>query len=76
MSSFSLLEPSELFVKEVNDHCAEYKAGEDCKKSSNACLKAEEWLLFSQYVASWVKNTPLMLFTLYFYLSNVDIYIT
>lgn len=42
MQSFSLLEPCELFVKEVNDHRAEYKAGENCKKSSNAYSKKQK----------------------------------
>lgn len=32
----SLLESCELFVQEVNDNCAEDKAGENCEKTSNA----------------------------------------
>lgn len=35
--NLSLLEARELFVKKVNDHRAEYKAGEYGEKASNAC---------------------------------------
>lgn len=38
----SLLEACELFVKKVNDHCAEYKAGEYGEKASNACRGGDE----------------------------------
>lgn len=36
MRSKYSLEACELFVKKVNDHCAEHKAGEDGEKASNA----------------------------------------
>lgn len=38
----SLLEARELFVKKVNNHRAEYKAGEYGEKASNACKRGDE----------------------------------
>lgn len=32
----NLLKASQLFIKEVNDHGAEYKAGKNCEKPCNA----------------------------------------
>lgn len=46
MQSVSLLEACELFIKKVNDHCAEYKAGEYGEKTSNA-YKTEGRVSFS-----------------------------
>lgn len=40
--SASLLEACELLVKKVNDHSAEYKAGEYGEKASNACKRGED----------------------------------
>lgn len=37
-----LLESSEFFIKEVNNHCAEHKAGEYGEKASNACKCPDE----------------------------------
>lgn len=37
-----LLEARELFIQEVNDHCAEYEAGEYGEKTSNACKRVHE----------------------------------
>lgn len=42
MQSVSLLEACELFIKKVNDHCAEYEAGEYGEKASNACKRVDE----------------------------------
>lgn len=36
VQTVSILEACELFIKKVNDHCAEYKAGEYGEKTSNA----------------------------------------
>ena len=37
MQRVSLLEACELFVKKMNDHCAEYEAGKYGEQASNAC---------------------------------------
>ncbi len=39
VESVSLLEARELFIKKVNDHCAEYEAGKYGEKASNACKR-------------------------------------
>lgn len=36
------LETGQLFIKEVNHHCAEYKAGEDGEKAGNSCKRVDE----------------------------------
>lgn len=41
----SLLEARELFVQKVNDHRAEYKAGEYGEKASNACRGGDDMQL-------------------------------
>lgn len=38
----SLLEACELFIKKMNDYCAEYEAGEYGEKASNACKIVDE----------------------------------
>lgn len=40
--SATLLEACELLVKKVNDHSAEYKAGEYGEKASNACKTGDD----------------------------------
>lgn len=40
--SATLLKACELLVKKVNDHSAEYKAGEYGEKASNACKTGDD----------------------------------
>lgn len=42
MQNMSLLEACKLFIKKVNNHCAEYEAGEYGEKTSNAWKKVDK----------------------------------
>lgn len=45
----SVLETRKLFVKKVDDHCAEYEAGEYRKKACNACKREDKGHLSHPY---------------------------
>lgn len=55
MLSVSLLEACELFIKKVNDHCAEYEAGEYGEEACNTCKRADE-IHFSYFLLVTPKN--------------------
>lgn len=57
MQSVSLLEACQFFIKEMNNHCAEYEAGEYGEKSSNAWTRAVTLYIYVAYLEDNNTNT-------------------